>query len=162
MAGNRNSGRHRKPAAKLKLLGEYREDRHGDRFDDSHLDSAVEKPEGMNSVAERFWDSVVPGLVEAGYVKAIDQPQLRGMCEWWARYITASTWLSHRQTRGALDGELKDVELIAKIHGMAQKAWAAFSAVASRFGMTPSDRAKLAAEPKEEADEFDKDRLKHG
>lgn len=159
MAGNGNSGRPRKPTAKLKLHGAYRDDRHGDRFDDSALSAEVVKPEGLDVHASALWDELVPTLVTNGIAKAVDVPELRGMCEWWSRYRTCMAALADSPTD--YTGLMDEIDDVPRLQTMAANAWKAFSAVAAKFGLTPADRAKLASDPKPATSDFDKDITKH-
>jgi P27 family predicted phage terminase small subunit len=161
MAGNASSGRPRKPTAKLRLLGAEREDRHGKRIDEKRFSSDVEKPSGLSELESRCWDEITPELFAVGVVKRTDSATLRGMVEWLARYRTCCLWLRKRQTVDSFDGDSEQVVLIARIQRMANNAWAAFVNSAARFGMTPSDRARLEMGDEKPADDFDEDLKKH-
>ena len=158
--GNSNSGRPRKPKAHLKLMGSFREDRQGDRFDDCGL-ADVGKPAGLSEGASVVWDEVVPKLVGLGFAKDPDVLALSGMCEWVARYRYCLAWLAEVQKAVGYSVDREETELIAKIQSMVNKAWTAFTAVAIKFGFNPADRAKLAAPPKTSTSDFDSDVAQH-
>ena len=129
MAGTKGrSGRRPTPTAILKTQGTFRKDRHGNRATEPQPGGYPVKPRGMAKAASRHWDRVVPGLAEIGVATVADGPALQRLCEWWAIF---------EDLRGnGPDGEPKRVAAMAT----AFKAW---SDLASRFGMTPSDRAAL-------------------
>lgn len=127
-------GRHKKPTSQLKLEGRYQPSWHGDRGDEPVFDGVPVKPEGMLPEASKHWDEVVVGLIAAGVAKKGDQPALVEMCNWWADL---------QMLRQASDRDYRNMTLAA----MCFKQWIS---IASRFGMTPSDRAKLSVEKKPE------------
>ena len=102
------------------------------------------KPEGkpikpkwftQKTEAGKYWAKYVPLLVESGLATAVDTPELVALCEWWEDY---------RRCR-SIDDQLG-----------ASRAYAAYSKVSARFGMTPLDRHKIQASSptKEEEDPF--------
>lgn len=152
MAGNKNSGRPAKSTAMLKLHGNFRDDRHAERFDDSTLAPEIATPALLSETEAKCWDEIIPDLQAAGYVKRIDSTELRGMIEWLARYRVLIVWLRDRQSKPEVD-----VDEVLKIQGMAQKAWTTFFTIAGRFGLSPSDRSKLGTEHKPKQSDFDKE-----
>lgn len=135
--GNQNSGRPRKSVAALKLHGTYRKDRHGDRPDDTVDGALCQKPSWLEGEASAFWDRVIVPLALTGRAVELDGDLASGMCGWWAEYRSAET--------------LKDKDL----------AWRNFVAAAAKFGLSPADRAKLAAPTSSGQSDFDKDMSKH-
>lgn len=148
MGGNRNSGRPRKPTAKLKLHGNYREDRHGGRVDDTALAAIVQKPE-MAAIASAKWDELEPKLSAAGYLKDLDADCLRRYCEWWAVWLVVVKVVNGP---GLLDRQ--DV-LIANC------ASKNLTELGARLGLSPTDRAKLSADTKPIETDFETDISKH-
>lgn len=129
------AGRPRKPTAKHKLDGTFREDRHGGRGDASiALPGTPEMPVGLGDDARELWLQVVAQLMQAKIVVQIDSSQLEAMCRWWARYM--------ENERHACE-YAHDIEAGEIYERRAKRAWDAFDKVASRFGLTPADRAKL-------------------
>jgi len=126
------AGRPPKPT-ELKLLdGTFRADRDGDPST-VKAEGVAAPPRGLSRESRAFWNEIVPGLVTAGLAKACDAPQLAAMCQWYAR---ARKW------ERALDREKPS----SKTHSMMVQvaiAWQNFDRVASRFGLTPSDRSKM-------------------
>lgn len=107
-------------------------------------------PRGMRPDAQKMWKLVVPMLTDLKIAKAIDTTMLQSMCEWYARYrelmfppgglieVAAECNLDEALMM-VLYSNLQDVNRPAK-------AFAMFERVASRFGLTPADRAKLIAD----------------
>jgi phage terminase small subunit len=84
------------------------------------------RPTHLNDVGFALWDDVVPKLIELNIATALDQYQLEAMCEWWQFYKAG-------------------YDVREKV-----KAFQEFSALAAKFGMTPSDRRKLKPKPPKE------------
>ena len=129
-------GRPRKPLAVHKAEGTLRTRRKGMTNDPTS--GAPRKPRGLKGDALNMWQSIVPQLVEAGYAKAIDSAALGEMCRWWAEYREASKMPRDDYKR---------------LHQMAV-AFKQFMTLASRFGLTPADRANLRAEAVGKDDPF--------
>lgn len=130
------AGRPRTPTAKLKLHGDYRSDRHGDRAAEPKPSGKPVKPAGMAKDAAAHWDAVVPGLVATGVATAADAPALAAMCQWHAEYLTAK-----RKT-------VKDRKRLMMMVS-AHREW---MQLASKFGLTPVDRARIQVGEAEESD----------
>lgn len=125
----------RKPTAELKLHGEYEPSRHGDRSREPQPTGKPVKPKTMKGEASRHWDSIVPSLVETGVATAQDTPALIRLCEFWAEYEAA-------KEQGTKD-RIRLMMMVA-----AHKQWID---LASRFGLTPSDRARIVSDGKDKA-----------
>ena len=121
----RSGGSNRKPTRVLRLEGGYREDRHGGS--EPEPDGLPVKPKtwGKRSWESRCWDRMTPWMFECGVVTAADQTMLEMMCGWYSEYRKA-----------AEAGNFTKME----------KAFKLFDSIASRFGCTPSDRARLRIE----------------
>jgi P27 family predicted phage terminase small subunit len=129
------AGRPRKPTAKHKLDGTFRKDRHGDRADvGMDLPGQPIMPAGLSDDARELWVRVVGQLTRSKVAVEIDTSQLEAMCRWWARYL--------ENERHACEFS-HDIEAGDMYEKRAKRAWDAFDKVASRFGLTPADRAKL-------------------
>jgi len=119
-------GRPRSPTSKHVLSGTYRHDRH--QRNEPRPDGEPYKIGELEGEALILWDRVVPELVRLKVATAIDSPELFAMCQWWAEY------------RGLqLDVGL---ETYKRMCAMAA-AYKQFRTIASRFGLTPADRAGL-------------------
>jgi phage terminase small subunit len=116
------------PTELLKLTGGFRQDRHGRRMD-LPPDGEPRKPDDLDTDAAALWDEVITGAVRRG-ADAADAPALAAMCRWFALY---------RRLERQLTGDRPDYNMTVQA-GIAFKH---FVALASRFGLTLVDRAKL-------------------
>ena len=121
------AGRPRKPTSILKLEGAYHPSRHGDRSGEPVATGSPVKPKDMTPAASKHWDEVVGELIRMGIAKQIDQTALVQMCEWFS------------ECKRLQKSKTKDYKNLT-MWSCAHKQW---RDLASRFGMTPSDRARL-------------------
>ncbi len=136
-------GRPRKPTQAKVLEGTYRRDRDGDPAA-IVADGQPRPPKPLKGDALKLWQDLVPGFVAGGLVGERDSAALAGMCEWYARYRRLGDQLDQ------IDLDDKDIHALTLRVAI---AWDKFCQTAARFGLTPSDRAKLrvdvaAAKPK--------------
>jgi len=125
-------GRPRKSVADLKLHGNFREDRHGDREEfESEFGGLPEKPEGMDSDEEQHWDYIVSAYGEAGPITAIDGPALLACCQNWALWQRALK--AYKNDIGD-----KDLRIAVTSH---YKDW---DRAAAKLGLNPRDRRSIA------------------
>jgi P27 family predicted phage terminase small subunit len=136
-------GRPRQPDELKILRGTFRADRDGDPAEAVPASGAPKPPTHLKGDGLKFWKQVVPGLVESGVAKACDAPALAMMCEWWARYRKLSMLLDEdAPENNPVAQVLKEKQEYQRLV-MLGIAWTNFDKVAARFGLTPSDRAKL-------------------
>lgn len=128
-------GRPRKPIAQHVLDGTYRHDRHADTWQPT---GEPETPDWLGPDAQALWQSIVPPLVASGVATALDAAELAALCDWWGMY---------RQAIDKLPTLDPDSKLYFKTQMIAVTSFKQFSAIASKFGLTPSDRAKLQVTP---------------
>lgn len=138
MARKAGPGRPSKPVALKVLDGTYRESKDGPLAEQVMASGVPVAPADLDGEARAFWDQVVPGLVAIGVAVAMDAPELVAMCQWHARYVRYG-----RQMDGVEPTSIKPNQLIY----LTGVAWMNFDKIASRFGLTPSDRAKLRVKP---------------
>lgn len=132
MAGNKNSGRPATPHPLKVLRGTARADRVTGLPDEA--DGKPEKPRFQDHKASAFWDSEVEPLIAAGVAKRRDAPALQTMCEVYGLYVYCY--------------ELSLIEPSNKDARIATKTWLdGWTAIAAKFGMNPSDRQRIKAEP---------------
>ena len=94
------------------------------------------KPRDLDKAGSWLWNQVAAGCKSAGAVKP-DMPLLLGMCHWWSTYARCmakilkddAETLATREGRGLMKA--------------ADDAWRNFERAASRFGLSPVDRARL-------------------
>jgi P27 family predicted phage terminase small subunit len=132
-------GRPSKSLDEHKLAGTYRPGRHGNDSQSWEPTGEPSPPYELTEDAAELWEQLVPVLVQRGVATAVDSAELAAMCTFWRRF---------RQASRALDeltdcGDLKACRLLRQ----ANIAFKAFSAIAAKFGLNPSDRSRLRLSP---------------
>lgn len=133
MARGAGAGRPPKPIEEHILAGTYKPSRHGPLAPADLPGPPPEKPGDLSPVAAECWDRVL--AVRAGVVKPSDRDALVVYCEWWSLWV--ETLAMVREADGGGRAQLMTSLAIAT-----DKLAASFS----RFGLSPSDRAKLRIE----------------
>ncbi len=130
-------GRPRKPTSLHKLEGTFENCVHGNRVDELLAIGSPVKPDWLTGPASECWDLVVGGL-PSNATATIDGPMLEALCFWYAefRYCAAKM---HAVGTNPMD----EMDLLKRC----ERATKLFGSAACRFGMTPSDRAKLTLLP---------------
>ena len=130
-------GRPRKPTAQHRIEGTLNTTRHGDRIDEALAIGTPVKPGWMTGTASDCWDLIVGNLPENA-IAAVDAPALEVLCFWFAEF---------RRCAGSLhDPETEPVDEL-DLRNRAEKASKMFGQSASKFGLTPVDRAGLKLLP---------------
>lgn len=124
-------GRPRKPTAEHAADGTLRQDEHGDRLREPRPGGEPTAPDWLDEEALAHWQEVVPDLIATGVAKGCDTHALAVMCTAW------STWRSLQ--------ELQPLNR-AKMVYPASRALADWVKIASRFGLTPSDRSRITTD----------------
>lgn len=130
------AGRPPKPIGAHKASGTFRPHRHADRVEVKP--GSPPPPDWLEGDALDFWNQAVPMLEDMGVVAEIDAAMLGGLCCNW------SNWRKEQQAYDAGDGHIYRLSC----------AWKMFDSVASKFGFTPSDRAKLSVSSNGDDDEL--------
>jgi len=132
-------GRPRIPLEKLRLVGSFRTNEHGDRLNEPQASGEPVKPHGMSREASAEWNRLVPLLLAMRTVKEIDTQAVVAACEMWALYRKAfrqaMKYPTDKDVRGAVVAYL-----------------ASWDKAASKLGMNPVDRAKLSVPPEAKKD----------
>jgi phage terminase small subunit len=126
------SGRPRKPVEAKILEGTFRADKDGDPTTFLAPGEPVPPPH-LKGPALEFWGEVVPGLVALGVARAADAPALAEMCTWYARYRKLARAFDRAKVGPGNSGLMMQMGV----------SFDKFNGLAARFGLTPSDRAKL-------------------
>ena len=105
------------------------------------------KPEGLCEVASAHWDHVVEHVVGWGIAKSIDANALEQLCNYWALWKS----LVPKAQANPSDKDIR-IALIGY-----SDSW---QKLASKFGMSPVDRAKLAITEAKKKDDFENEFLK--
>jgi P27 family predicted phage terminase small subunit len=130
-------GRPRKPLPALLLEGRFRADRHGEAGStwQPETAAAIDAPDWLSPDAKRLWQALAPSLSNAGIATEVDESELAALCDWWSRYREASRELDKLENRRSTE--------YYRLAILTSMAWKNFSSAASKFGLNPSDRARL-------------------
>ena len=106
------------------------------------------RPAWLAPEAKREWARVVPELNRLGLLARIDRALITAYCQCWAMYVDATKDIEENgttfETEKGYQGPRPSVAIAAK---MIEK----LNQLSAKFGLTPSDRAKMAMpEPKDE------------
>lgn len=132
-------GRPPKSLEVLKMTGQFRADRHGEReASEVRLPSALPtKPEGLSEAASEHWDRIIEHIGKTGAVAEIDGEAIEMACRYWANW----------QKLMAIC-ESDPLDRFARANLMAYgDAWAR---LAAKLGLTPVDRMRLRVSKSEE------------
>jgi len=120
------------------------------RVDDRDFDGDLpERPSDLSVDELAVWDLVVNTSPE-GVLRAIDESELTGCCWWYGEFCKAMR---------AMRPMKATQKAYYRLSNLAAIAWKHFAAAASRFGMTPADRARLKLTPQAKPDEDPLDKL---
>jgi phage terminase small subunit len=114
----------------LELRGSWRAKR---RADAPPVEGVPEMPGGLSGPARKFWDEVVPDLVEAGAAGLADTAVLIAASEVWALYRQAIAAAASNPCDPSAQGSVTTY----------LKLWVT---LASKLGLTPADRQRLLVE----------------
>lgn len=143
----RPTGRPRKPVALALLHGDAKV--HPERVNrrEPQMPPVLEPPATLSPSARTLWDQVAPGLIQAGVLRATDVPIFTEWCEGMVLLRLARTLVVRAANGGTLKaGEPHPVQQWAR-------TLVVVSALGGRFGLTPSDRARLVADVERSVDD---------
>lgn len=125
------AGRPPKPTAQHKVEGTYNSTRHKARIDGTFETGKPAKPESLSGRASLCWDLIVAGTPDS-VLCLVDGLSLEAAARWFAKW---DEWMTNiEQNPGGYKGQI-----------LAGHAWNQFQTIASKFGLTPADRAKIKA-----------------
>lgn len=136
-----------KPSGQKKLEGTFRADRapKNEAQPKKVRNVNVKVPESiaMDDIASKYWRLYAPRLIRNGLFTELDSPALEGMCLAYSRALRA-------------DAEIRQNGLILKTEfgprknpaePVSRNAWSEVRRFLALFGMSPSDRTRVEAEP---------------
>ncbi len=136
--------------------GTYRKDRHENRGVKLEALDAIPVPKNLNESASKKWKEIVPELKEAGLVSKVDVPELTDafLHYGFAQDCLEKVFENNKSVADYLAAlnKFKDVDLVAKY----TENMDSFNRTMHKFGVTPTERAKIKLQPKkeDEGDEF--------
>ena len=136
------AGQPRKPTALLKLHGQYREDRHGDRRSEPFPDGDPLEVGPMTDAVRSTWERWTGQLSQV--CTSWDSEALYAMARYWVLYCRMFDQSEKRRN-------LPDRKQLARLN----EVWREVSRLLGKFGMTPADRAAIQRKPSKPKDEDD-------
>lgn len=91
----------------------------------------------LDGAALDMWDYLRPRLVGLGLATEVDSHELCAMCEWWQKYRFHMAQADDYRS-----------------HNMAVASYKQFRVLASKFGLTPTDRVGLSGAKPNDQDEL--------
>ena len=140
------TGRPPKSTALLRAQSTHRDDRHGDRIDVNlpALAAVPEVPDGLGDDGINLWNHVCDSFVQMGVITTLDLAALQAACEFFQMHRDAIQMLRS-------EGPVADTEVGQRVspwYKIMQSSWRETDRILSRFGFTPSDRARLKNPPR--------------
>ncbi|MDF3280909.1 phage terminase small subunit P27 family [Gordonia sp. N1V] len=122
---------------------------------ESSLTELLTPPVPMTAAAKKFWNRLVPDLVDKGVMTAWDQDQFVLLCETLAIWHSCRKKLGREYTaRGAAGGVIK-----SPYWQIMRDAQTTITQISARYGLTPSDRAALVIKDADQAPQKGSERL---
>ena len=118
---------------------------------------APEPPETLAGEARAEWDRIVPRLIDAGVITAVDRAILVAYCETWAEYN--AVWKSCLDDKGDYEPVIKTDKgnrVQNPATGLRNKLRHQLKDLAGCLGITPADRSSVKAAPKAEPEDAKK------
>jgi P27 family predicted phage terminase small subunit len=145
-------GRPRAPTGLLKLHGTFEPGKHGDRID-SNLPvleniSAIEPPATLTEAAADRWNLVVPALINSKLLAQQDIPMLEEAFILMGEYFDAIDEINHIKRKTKITEA--DIKKRMKLNAWMVRSMTACNSILCRFGVGPTERAKLTALAKTE------------
>lgn len=117
------------------------------------LPASVEPPSYMAGEALAQWNRLAPELSRLGLLTVVDRPFLTVLCDAWAAYRQAQDLLA---AKGPLVESPRDGSLVKNPAAQIMRDQADIMLrYGSRFGLSPSDRVRLAVAPDDDGGDQD-------
>ena len=112
----------------------------------------VKMPFGLSGDAKKHWRVVSKQLIDAGVLTNLDVFALQMYCEAFARWAHANAQI---QKYGPVVKTPNGFPAQSPYLQIANKAFDQMKGMLTEFGMTPSSRTRINAEPQQESDPLD-------
>ncbi len=109
-------------------------------------------PDHLNKKEQKVWTHVVDQLVAAGIMTNIDQHGMEMYCEAYAKWRDANDKL---KSLGMIVKAPSGYPIPSPYLSISNKAFEQLRQMMTEFGMTPSSRSRIKAEPKKIDNDFD-------
>lgn len=122
---------------------------------DAVLLSKLTCPTKFRPRTRRAWQHIVPSLVGMGVVSEQDIPSLNMMFTLYNSMVLADEKLEEAEAMEDLD-MMEKLDLIEKLTKLRNNNWNASQQIMSKFGIGPTERAKLVLPEKKEESAMEK------
>lgn len=117
--------------------------------------SLPEPPKHLDNDAKKEWERICLELYGQGLLTDVDRAVLAGYCQAYARWVQAERAIQRMSERDMLTGGLmikttNGNAIQNPLVGTANKALELMMKAATEFGMTPSSRSRITANPNEQ------------
>jgi P27 family predicted phage terminase small subunit len=120
--------------------------------------AAPSPPAVLRGEARREWRRVVPMLEAIGVLAEIDRAALAAYCQSWGRWLKAERELAREGMTFETD---KGNHVQHPLVGIARRAMADVVRYSAEFGMTPSARSRVQADPTSRAPQTERSARKY-
>jgi len=147
------AGRPKKPIAQKRLEGTYRNDRDRDTLELDPIVSELPVPDSLTEKgAIKLWTSLLSQFLNIGLLSDIDLPLFEVMCKEYQKYLIYDRKVEENggdiitlKNKSGYKYPTENPYLKLKYRALNK-----FTEIAYRFGMTPSDRAGITIDRKED------------
>lgn len=116
------------------------------------LSIAPTRPEWLAPEAKRMWSYLAPKLTALGLLTEVDRLDFAMLCQHWADYVDAVKDLRENGWSFSTDkGYEGPRSSVGKMHKASEK----IAMLGAKFGLSPSDRARLSLPEQKAADPFE-------
>jgi P27 family predicted phage terminase small subunit len=141
----------RKPTELKKLEGTFRKDREVQNPIKPTIPLTLAEPTELNEWGVQLWRSIVGDFLPIGLISNVDIGSLLILCNEYGTYCEADDLIKGQglevpEDLYSKDGDfIKTIKVINPMLKVRDNAFKNFNSMCSKFGITPSDRARLNA-----------------
>ena len=142
-----------KPTALKKLEGTFRKDRAPKNEITPTIPINLLIPSELNEDGQWLWQRIVAEYLPVGLLTNVDEGSLKILCNEYGTYMEADDLIKAKGLEVSDDKGNIVANPMLKVRNDAMKN---YNSLCSKFGITPSDRARLSAPEKQPDDPFNK------
>lgn len=151
------AGKPRATKEHLELTGGYRADKHAGYGDSSLIalpkDTILEAPKKYSAATKKAWDCIVPSLIQQGILAAQDLPTLDLLFNAYEEYEKAKKAIAKFDKAHTDLLTSDDITDRKKLNAWLSQALNDYHKISARFGITPTERIRIANPQKEKKKE---------
>lgn len=149
-----------KPTELKKIEGTYQKCRDKSPTLKPSMEVGLDAPDDLNEWGQKLWTEIFSEYGKVGLITRVDLGSFHSLCSWYgifreAEDIVRAKGLEVEEEVYNKEGQVVGTKTITNPMIMVMdKAQKNYLAMAKEFGVTPSSRAGLTFEPKENKDDF--------